>query len=43
MAPMKGSAGHRARKTTDAKKTAAKRKPSASRKYSPTASEFGER
>lgn len=35
-----GSAGHRARKTTDAKKTASKQKPSARRKYSPEASEF---
>jgi len=35
-----GSAGHRARKTTDAKKTAAKQKPSAQGKYSPVASTF---
>ena len=35
-----GSASHRARKTTDAKKTTAMHKPAAQRKYSPEASEF---
>ncbi len=40
MATINKGGGHRARKTTDTKKTTSKQKPSAERKYSPEAGEF---